>query len=75
LWCRLLSSDSESFLALKYVTKDILNYKTSSELKPVTLCSWNAIGDRATCDEAADGVLETPGLGFMEHAAYDLSNP
>jgi hypothetical protein len=75
LWCKLLSSDGESALALQSITKDILNYNSSSTLNPVTFCSWNTIGYRATYNEAVDGVLGTPGLEFMKHGAYSLSNP
>ena len=75
MWYRLLSRDSGTALALRSVTKDILNLKNSSALNQVTLCSWITIGYRATYDEAADGVLETPGLEFIKYAVYVSSNP
>lgn len=70
-----LSRDSDTVLACRSVTKDNLNLKNSSPLNRVTLCSCNTIGYLATYDEAADGVLETPGLECIKHAVYVLSNP
>jgi len=64
-----------TLLAVRSVTKDILNWKNSAALSRVTLCSWNTIGYRVTCNEAADGVLQTPGLEFMKNGVYVVSNP
>jgi len=75
LWCSLLFRDSDTLLAVRSVTKDILNLKKSASLSRVTLCSWNTIGYRATCNEAADGVLQTPGLEFMKNMVYVVSSP
>ena len=49
-------------------------FKNSSTLNRVTLCSCKTVGYRATCNEAADGVLETPGLEFMKNGVYIVSN-